>query len=86
MHFGTITTNKYKYFTTSDLSILVLILIIYLIYCVSFFFFLYRVESAHSKLKRHLRLSQGNFETSWSIIHNLLELQHKDKKHLSRKA
>ncbi|XP_060969793.1 protein FAR1-RELATED SEQUENCE 6-like [Cannabis sativa] len=35
-----------------------------------------RVESAHAKLKRYLRSSQGNFETSWSTIHNLLELQH----------
>ncbi|XP_060960635.1 uncharacterized protein LOC133031210 [Cannabis sativa] len=34
------------------------------------------VESAHAKLKRYLRSSQGNFETSWSTIHNLLELQH----------
>ncbi|XP_060969857.1 uncharacterized protein LOC133037065 [Cannabis sativa] len=35
-----------------------------------------RVESAHAKLKRYLRSSQGNFETSWSTTHNLLELQH----------
>ncbi|XP_061998453.1 uncharacterized protein LOC133715810 isoform X2 [Rosa rugosa] len=37
-----------------------------------------RAESAHSKLKRQLGLSQGNFEGSFEKIHALLELQHTD--------
>ncbi|KAH9753465.1 protein FAR1-RELATED SEQUENCE [Citrus sinensis] len=37
-----------------------------------------RVESSHSRLKKYLSTSQGNFETSWAKIHNLLELQHTD--------
>ncbi|KAL7251152.1 hypothetical protein ACSBR1_013060 [Camellia fascicularis] len=35
-----------------------------------------RAESAHSSLKKQLESSQGSFETCWSKIHNLLELQH----------
>ncbi|XP_028113459.1 PKS-NRPS hybrid synthetase CHGG_01239-like [Camellia sinensis] len=37
-----------------------------------------RVESSHAKLKRQLGSSQGSFKTSWTKIHNLLELQHAD--------
>ncbi|KAL7221792.1 hypothetical protein ACSBR1_023688 [Camellia fascicularis] len=37
-----------------------------------------RVESSHAKLKRYLGLSQGNFESNWTRIHNLLELQHSE--------
>ncbi|XP_052210141.1 uncharacterized protein LOC127813254 [Diospyros lotus] len=33
-------------------------------------------ESAHAKLKRHLGSSQGDFESSWTIINSLIELQH----------
>ncbi|KAH9685250.1 Endonuclease [Citrus sinensis] len=35
-----------------------------------------RVESSHSRLKKELGTSQGNFETSWTKIHSLLELLH----------
>ncbi|XP_052193761.1 uncharacterized protein LOC127802110 [Diospyros lotus] len=35
-----------------------------------------RAESAHAKLKRHLGSSQGDFESSWTIINSLIELQH----------
>ena len=38
--------------------------------------FVNRVESAHARLKRFLKSSQENFESSWSTIHSLLELQH----------
>ena len=37
-----------------------------------------RAEGAHSKLKRQLGLSQGNFEGSFEKIHALIELQHTD--------
>ncbi|XP_021817352.1 uncharacterized protein LOC110759580 isoform X1 [Prunus avium] len=37
-----------------------------------------RAEGAHSKLKRELGLSQGNFEGSFENIHSLIELQHID--------
>ncbi|KAL7191012.1 hypothetical protein ACSBR2_023146 [Camellia fascicularis] len=40
--------------------------------------YIYRVESSHAKLKRYLRSSQGRFQSNWSRIHNLLELQHTD--------
>ena len=40
------------------------------------FYFFYRVESAHAKLKRHLGSSQGDFESSWNVINALIELQH----------
>ncbi|XP_028122576.1 uncharacterized protein LOC114319718 [Camellia sinensis] len=36
------------------------------------------VESSHAKLKRYLGSSQGNFESNWTRIHNLLELQHSE--------
>ncbi|XP_070662492.1 uncharacterized protein [Malus domestica] len=39
-----------------------------------------RAESAHAKLKRQLRSSQLNFETSWVHIHSLLELHHTEVK------
>ena len=39
-------------------------------------FYLFRAESAHAKLKTYLGSSFQNFETSWSKIHALLELQH----------
>ncbi|XP_052198258.1 uncharacterized protein LOC127805543 [Diospyros lotus] len=35
-----------------------------------------RAESAYAKLKRHLGSSQGDFESSWTIINSLIELQH----------
>ncbi len=35
-----------------------------------------RVESAHAKLKKQLGSSQGSFESSWTRIHGLIELQH----------
>ncbi|XP_052209388.1 PKS-NRPS hybrid synthetase cheA-like [Diospyros lotus] len=35
-----------------------------------------RVESAHAKLKKHLGLSQCDFESSWTIINSLIESQH----------
>ncbi|KAL7258299.1 hypothetical protein ACSBR1_004427 [Camellia fascicularis] len=35
-----------------------------------------RAESAHSSLKKQLESSQGSFETCWTKIYNLLELQH----------
>ncbi|XP_052210807.1 protein FAR-RED ELONGATED HYPOCOTYL 3-like [Diospyros lotus] len=35
-----------------------------------------RAESAHAKLKRHLESSQGDLESSWTIINSLIELQH----------
>ncbi|XP_052177632.1 uncharacterized protein LOC127791693 [Diospyros lotus] len=35
-----------------------------------------RAESAHAKLKRHLGSSQGDLESSWTIINSLIELQH----------
>ena len=34
------------------------------------------MESSHSRLKKELGTSQGNFETSWTKIHSLLELLH----------
>ncbi|XP_057496891.1 uncharacterized protein LOC130781651 isoform X1 [Actinidia eriantha] len=37
-----------------------------------------RAEGSHSQLKRQLGSSQGSFESSWTKIHNLLELQHVD--------
>ncbi|KAL7206120.1 hypothetical protein ACSBR2_018931 [Camellia fascicularis] len=37
-----------------------------------------RVESSHAKLKRYLGSSQGNFESNWTRIHDLLELQHSE--------
>ena len=40
------------------------------------FYFFYRAESAHAKLKRHLGSSQGDFESSWNVINALIELQH----------
>ncbi|XP_028052909.1 protein FAR1-RELATED SEQUENCE 5-like [Camellia sinensis] len=36
------------------------------------------VESSHAKLKRYLGSSQENFESNWTRIHNLLELQHSE--------
>ncbi|KAL7228954.1 hypothetical protein ACSBR2_007618 [Camellia fascicularis] len=39
---------------------------------------MYRAESSHSKFKRYLGSSQGNFELNWTRIHNLLELQHSE--------
>ncbi|KAL7164378.1 hypothetical protein ACSBR2_040315 [Camellia fascicularis] len=44
-----------------------------------------RVESSHAKLKRYLGSSQGNFESNWTRIHNLLELQHSEIKSLFEK-
>ncbi|XP_052193889.1 uncharacterized protein LOC127802218 [Diospyros lotus] len=35
-----------------------------------------RAESAHAKLKRHLGSSQGDLESSWTIINSPIELQH----------
>lgn len=35
-----------------------------------------RIKSTHAKLKRQLRLSKGDFESSWTSIHMLPELQH----------
>ena len=40
------------------------------------FYFFYRAESAHAKLKRHLGSSQGDFKSSWNVINALIELQH----------
>ena len=40
------------------------------------FYFFYRAESAHAKLKRHLGSSQRDFESSWNVINALIELQH----------
>ena len=40
------------------------------------FYFFYRAESAHAKLKRHLGSFQGDFESSWNVINALIELQH----------
>ncbi|KAM1005739.1 hypothetical protein ACFX1T_002602 [Malus domestica] len=37
-----------------------------------------RVEGVHTKLKRELGMSQGNFEGSFERIHSLIELQHND--------
>ena len=34
------------------------------------------MKSSHSRLKKDLGTSQGNFETSWTKIHSLLELLH----------
>ncbi|KAL7238264.1 hypothetical protein ACSBR2_004379 [Camellia fascicularis] len=42
------------------------------------FIFTYKVESSYAKLKRYLGSSQGNFESNWTRIHNLLELQHSE--------
>ena len=44
----------------------------YFAYCIRFD----RAESSHAQLKRQLGSSQGTFESSWTKIHNLLELQH----------
>ncbi|KAL7182043.1 hypothetical protein ACSBR1_040876 [Camellia fascicularis] len=44
-----------------------------------------RVESSHAKLKRYLGSSQGNFESNWTRIHNLLGLQHSEIKSLFEK-
>jgi len=38
--------------------------------------YLFRAESAHSKLKIYLGSSLQNFKTSWGKIHTLLYLQH----------
>ncbi|KAK3204894.1 hypothetical protein Dsin_018940 [Dipteronia sinensis] len=37
-----------------------------------------RAESSYSQLKRQLGSSQGNFLTSWTKIHGLLQLQHNE--------
>ncbi|XP_048424670.1 uncharacterized protein LOC125467934 [Pyrus x bretschneideri] len=37
-----------------------------------------RAKGAHTKLKRELGMSQGNFEGSFESIHSLIELQHTD--------
>ncbi|XP_057488525.1 protein FAR1-RELATED SEQUENCE 2-like [Actinidia eriantha] len=37
-----------------------------------------RAEGSHAKLKRQLGSSQGSFESSWTKIHSLIELQHAD--------
>ncbi|KAL7236169.1 hypothetical protein ACSBR1_019437 [Camellia fascicularis] len=37
-----------------------------------------RVGSSHAKLKRYLGSSSGSFQSNWSRIHNLLELQYID--------
>ena len=40
----------------------------------------YRAESSHSQLKRQLGSSQGNFLTSLTKIHGLLQLKHNETK------
>ena len=46
------------------------------IYCLCHLFNFFRAESAHAKLNRYLCSSIENFETCWSKVHALLELQH----------
>ncbi|XP_057493207.1 uncharacterized protein LOC130778715 [Actinidia eriantha] len=45
-----------------------------------------RAESSHAKLKRQFVSSQGSFESSWTRIHSLLELQHTDIKAFFEKS
>ena len=60
------------------LSFFVIIALDWIIVCSSslmLFPYLYRAESAHSKLKRHLESCQGNFYHNWEKIHAMVEGQ-----------
>ena len=81
MHFGNKSTNKYAFTISCNFQKH----IYYIILLTSNLFtyllsYLFRAESAHAKLKRYLGSSLQNFETSWSKIHALLELQHTETK------
>ena len=73
MHFGNLTSNRYIISTIVNISQLWYVvysnfIIFVLLFC--------RAESSHAKLKRQLGSSQGSFDSCWTQIHALLELQH----------